>query len=1299
MNHKKRHCEKMAVSQKKIHIDLKSCRIKNLRIHTAVSEVVGTILLIGIGVSIFALLSIATFTLPDIFFSEPTPSVSIIGRVEGNAVIFEHQGGQGLSLDTKIIVWFAETSLVTTVGDLLTPEDKADGEWNIGEKITITNNNPNLPIMQISAMITDMKSNSAVMRGILQEGSQAVEPIAVTLHSDTITTNTAKVYMHYDYRFYIGTKDVCFTYIKASDYITNNSVPWNSTGWVQVYGPNGSYNFNLINLNENTEYFYQAWVRYNSSTNASQKLTSAGTINKFRTQSYASGLWHFDESSGLIAIDSSNNGNNGTLYPADEKSAPQRLNQTDNVVHNRSLRFDGYNDYIVVNHASGLTPTEQISIETWVKPEFKTEYKGTNLQRINSTIYGTQTYACLEPDIINITTNRYAIVSRNSALGGFVITVEISDAGNITENATTSNIDLYQFETVRCETPKIVKVVGSSDLYAIVYRGPNGNLYMTTIQISSDGKIKKSLIDRKALDNIDCYYPDIIYTDYDYYSVVYSAYEYYLAANRYIGKLQIAKVTSTGLITPQRAYHNFGSAGTAIGIMQYLDIIKTDGDFYSIVFRDSDTDGSLRAIELKNGSIIFIDNTIYKFDNNNISDIPLRIIHVCDKTFAVFYGDKEGNLIRGGTIRTIRLTADGKLDDVLGSAKLLPPADMNQFTNPEIIRIAGDIFAVSYRISNRAEIKTFEISNLGVITNHTNDAAWKYVYQPASSFTINTPKIIRVNPTLISSINTYAIVYPKTVGDDTNNGVILTIKIADNGTILKNVYDSVLLGPVNFYAPDIVHIANDVYAIAGRKVMYGNMFVRTIKISNLGKIEKNFIDLLEIPLPEKTPGYSIKITHVVDKIYMIVFDNYAAPAVTLKTVKIADNGTISDSILCSYNISKTGYSGFCSPNIIQIKDNIFAVSYHLTNYASKSDFISTFQISSSGNITLLDTFSRNAYFTSVYGYDEYTDLIPIPGINHLYALVYSYDYFIPGQHRGSGVLFTIQINDTGTINQNPLATFIFDTYGCSRPDIIHIENQTYAIAYSKSISSSNYQISGHILTVSISTDGTSIKKLDTTPFMTVSTSYDYAHSQFINPVYRDVYTLIYTVPSGSTYKGYIGTFCIAPDGSIYRTVDNIVFDTQLALQATRNILPCCLNITNDIVALCYQGNYDDGYIETIKITISDTSSILKNIFSKAGCYEIKGNKTTFVAVLKTTGGDKTLSLPIKQGWNYLALSYDHVRIKFFNNVTNVSILCNENIKTSTNRLIFGGFRGIYDEFALYKMHLRDDEISDHYTQY
>ena len=191
---------------------------KNQRKNIGASEVVGTLLLVSIGVSLFAVLTIVTFTMPSVFFSDPTPSTNIIGRVDGNTVVFENYGGRALPLDTKITVMFAETPLIMTIGDLLDSASKADGEWNIGEKIVILNNDPNLPIMRINVIITDTASNTIVMRGVLQEGSQAVNPIAVTLHADSITTNTAKIYMQYDFRYYIGIKKIRFTYIQASVY-------------------------------------------------------------------------------------------------------------------------------------------------------------------------------------------------------------------------------------------------------------------------------------------------------------------------------------------------------------------------------------------------------------------------------------------------------------------------------------------------------------------------------------------------------------------------------------------------------------------------------------------------------------------------------------------------------------------------------------------------------------------------------------------------------------------------------------------------------------------------------------------------------------------------------------------------------------------------------------------------------------------------------------------------------------------------------------------------------------------------
>lgn len=1271
----------------------------------AVSEVVGTLLLIAIAISLFALLAFVSISLPSIFFSNPTPSANIIGMVQGNGIVLEHYGGQPIPLDAEIRIMFAETPVVTTVGNVLDPKYKMEGAWNIAEKIFIPYNDTNLPLMQVTITIIDKSSNSVLMRGILQEGSQSVIPIAITLNADSITTNTANVHMNYNFYYYNGIKKVSFVYIKTSVYNMNSSAVWYATPWITVGSRNGTYNYVLTGLEENTQYLFQARVQYNSSLNASQKIIATGTINSFQTDSYSMGIWHFDEPSGLIVIDSSHHGNNGTLFPANVTQTAQRLNQSF-AVHNRSLRFDGYNDYVVVNHATSLMPTSEIAIEAWVKPEPNTEFKATSIVRKNNTVFGTQTFGCYEPDMIKISSDRYAIVSRNSvAQRGFVYTTQISPGGNISRNATTSVVDILQFEPTQCITPKIVKVEASTNIYAIVYKGPNNYLYMATVQIFSNGSINKTVKARISLDSTaNCNYPDINYTSGDYYAVAYSSYETYLSAARYVGRIQTVRITPAGQITPAIGFYNFGSTLTPAGIMQYPDIIHVDEEYFSIVYRDSDTDGALRAVEIKNDGNIVPDPVSYKFDVDNISDIPIKIIHVYDKIYAILYGDKAGNIIQGAVIRTIQLTDKGKFDNGLGYALVLPPVDWSFFADPGIIHITGNIFAVSYRISNtRGEIKTLEISNTGFITNHTNDPIWKYAFenQPASSFTVLNPKIIESNV----GTHTYAIVYQKSIvytgtnylGNDINNGVLLTIKILDNGSILKKKIDYALLGPVNFCAPDIVHVANDVYAEVSRRTLFGTISLRTIHISNGGKIDNHFIDTLDIEMPEVYPGLNIKITYVTNNIYMIVFDNYGNPAVTIKTVEIADNGTITDAILCSYNITKAGYSNYCSPSVIRIKNNIFAISYHLTNYASKSDFIKTIQVLPTGNITAIDTLSMNAYFSSIAGYDEYTNILPVEGSNHLYALLFGYDNYFSG-HQGAAKIMIIQINDTGLINQVPFMTFTFNAYGCSRPNIIHTYKNVYAIAYSNSYWVGTYRIYRIIDTINISSNGTLIKKIDTVSSY-VDNGWDFAHSQILGHMVGDIYTLVYTIPNGASYKGYVSTMRIAPNGSIYRTVGNVYIDFSLAFLSGADILPCPINISNHLIAVCYQGDYDDGYIETINIVISDVTKTLHNIISKAGSYAIQGNDTVFVATLTTTSGVKTLARPIHTGWNYLVLTYDHTTIKFFNNLTNTSIGCNSNIVSTVSNIVFGGFSGVYDEFAIYTTHLRDDEIINHYTTY
>jgi len=68
------------------------------------------------------------------------------------------------------------------------------------------------------------------------------------------------------------------------------------------------------------------------------------------------GLWHFDEGEGTTAVDSSGNGNNGTIIGA---------NWTTGKIGS-ALNFDGIDDYVDCGNDTSLNITGAITVEAWV---------------------------------------------------------------------------------------------------------------------------------------------------------------------------------------------------------------------------------------------------------------------------------------------------------------------------------------------------------------------------------------------------------------------------------------------------------------------------------------------------------------------------------------------------------------------------------------------------------------------------------------------------------------------------------------------------------------------------------------------------------------------------------------------------------------------------------------------------------------------------------------------------------------------------------------------------------------------
>ena len=165
-----------------------------------------------------------------------------------------------------------------------------------------------------------------------------------------------------------------------------------------------------------------------------------------------------------------------------------------------------------------------------------------------------------------------------------------------------------------------------------------------------------------------------------------------------------------------------------------------------------------------------------------------------------------------------------------------------------------------------------------------------------------------------------------------------------------------------------------------------------------------------------------------------------------------------------------------------------------------------------------------------------------PDIIHISGNVYAIAYQGPGS---DGFLKTVTIATNGSITQTVIDTLEFDTSNGSYPDIVHIAEDVYAIAYMGPFSD------GFLITVRIATDGRITQTvLDTLEFDTSDCSYP-----VIVPVSGNVYAIAYTGPFSN---GFLKTVAIASAlGATYDIVSTAGGNT---IRATVHILGSAVSI-------------------------------------------------------------------------------------------------------------------------------------------
>jgi hypothetical protein len=131
----------------------------------AVTEIVGTMLLLGIAVTLF---TVVYFSLMTVTPMPPEPSATIAFSVEGDAISLRHLGGESLRPTTEVIMIIGDDVIQTTVGDpvaFLNWDRNGDSLWGMGEQMNYTYGD--LTGKEITVTIVDPESNTIVMSGSL----------------------------------------------------------------------------------------------------------------------------------------------------------------------------------------------------------------------------------------------------------------------------------------------------------------------------------------------------------------------------------------------------------------------------------------------------------------------------------------------------------------------------------------------------------------------------------------------------------------------------------------------------------------------------------------------------------------------------------------------------------------------------------------------------------------------------------------------------------------------------------------------------------------------------------------------------------------------------------------------------------------------------------------------------------------------------------------------------------------------------------------------------------------------------
>ena len=142
--------------------------INKIRSKQAVTEVVGVVLLLGITITLFAVIN---SNVSQFIFGSSIPLVNLVGTIDKtqHIIYIEHSGGESLEGTTEIIITIGPNNIQKNTSDLLI-DSNSDSKWNLGETLQYSYNED---ITGKYIGITVIDFNAILLSVVLQQGSRS----------------------------------------------------------------------------------------------------------------------------------------------------------------------------------------------------------------------------------------------------------------------------------------------------------------------------------------------------------------------------------------------------------------------------------------------------------------------------------------------------------------------------------------------------------------------------------------------------------------------------------------------------------------------------------------------------------------------------------------------------------------------------------------------------------------------------------------------------------------------------------------------------------------------------------------------------------------------------------------------------------------------------------------------------------------------------------------------------------------------------------------------------------------------